>query len=468
MGGKRKEAHLIRWKALPVVAVAIVIFAQACVAETYEFKGPLKRKLQVVREYEIPVARGKPTIVVVPALMSFWGVTNQQVIRSSEFTYSIKPDSIEVTTDNLGTLRRNYEMRWYAPDADKIHVKQVLVIDLACGPKLYTAARLPYSDEVLEQYETSLGPDEEGKINPDNPELEKICSYIRSKGRYAENVVEDVCDWINENIKFKIVKKPTSDSVLARKQGQCSGMAMLACSILRRMGIPAELTGGKFIGGTTGHGYMEVYYPDAGWVFYDLSNHERGFKSLDCLMTVGWSFRVCTAGRPRWISGLFCEMKDMVPYPDKPNVLKKAFRKGPKGMPVVGMKVVRRKPPPSVKVRHMPINRLLTELAIPPGKREYVPPKGLTAEKAPAEDVEEPPKPVVEKKEVSEVSKKKAEPESPEKKIERECIRNFDMARSYSANKMPDKARKYLQRIIDQYPNTAHAEKAKKELEKIK
>ena len=43
----------------------------------------------------------------------------------------------------------------------------------------------------------------------------------------------------------------------------------------------------------------------------------------------------------------------------------------------------------------------------------------------------------------------------------------FNMAETYAANQKPEKARAYLQKIIEKYPDTTFAEKAKKKLEKL-
>jgi hypothetical protein len=431
---------------LVIGSAAVLAWARVAGAETYGFKGPLQRRIQITREYNVPAAKGQKTEVGIPALMSFWGATNQQVIQSSKFTYSVKPDKIEITADNMGMRRRNYELTWDAPDTNRIKVTQVLVVELKCRNQLSTAARLPYPKDVLERCASSLGTDKGEGISTDNPGLEKICATIKSRGRYAEDVVEDVCDWINENIKFKLSREPSSDQVLARRQGQCSGMARLACAILRKMGVPAETVSGKFIGGEGSHGYMEVYFPDAGWVFYDLSNLQRGIKTLNCVVTAGFSFRVRTPKKFQWVNGHFFKTKDLTPYPKKMNFSKKALRKGPKGMPVLGVKVNRRKPMSSVKIRHVPIRRLIMDLSIPPGKREYVSRSLQDAAK-------------------KQTGPAKEAPAASEKDIAKDCAQLFTSAVQSKMNNDPDKAREYLQKIIDKYPGTEFAEKAK-ELQK--
>jgi len=340
-------------------------------AATYGMgKGKITRKLAVLRKYEIPVRKGKPTVAAIPALMSFWGSTHRQVVLKSEFVYEVKPDEIKVTADDRGMPRRNYELKWNAPEVETITVTQRLLVELSIGNRLYTVSKLPYAPAVLKRFASSLGNDE--KINKDNPRVVAIGKEIMKKAKYSEQAVELVCDWINENITFKMGSPGDSDSVLQGANATCNGMSSLACAMLRSMGIPAERVAAKFIGGTSGHTFIEVYYPDAGWVFYDLSNHERGFKSLDCLMTVGWSYRVGGLKSYEWQDGYFCVEKDVSKYDEKITPTPKPLRAGPKGHECLGTKVIRRKPSAKMKVRHLPLRELLMDVSISPGKREYV------------------------------------------------------------------------------------------------
>jgi hypothetical protein len=299
--------------------------------------------------------------------MSFWGATNQQVIVDSSFTYSVKPDKVEVTADDRGMKRRNYELTWDSPPAGTITVTQKLTVELSRVAMLATAARLPYSKDVLTTYADSLI--STPAVNLDNVALDPIVKSIKGKNPWAEETVELVCDWVNENIEFKSRTPTASDTVLKNKYGNCGGMANVACAILRKMGIPAESVDATFLGGN-GHGFIEVYFPDAGWVFYDLSNLNRGYKSLDCLLTAGWAFRVNDGTQEKWIDGSFLTTSDASPYKEDERVRNK-LRAAPKKENATGAAVVHVKPSAQTKVRRSPIRSLIMDLSTQPGKRNY-------------------------------------------------------------------------------------------------
>jgi len=339
-------------------------------AETFALQDKsCQRRLRVVRHYEITAQPGAPTVAALPALLSFWGESNWQLVKSSHFTYSEPPDKTEITSDNRGQPRRYYQMSWNAPKAGKITVEERLDVELSCFGTIYTSAKLPYDAEVLKRFPNSLGADEKEGINPNNPVLGPLCDSIVKKGRTAEEVVEGVCDWINENITF-VKGQRTSDEALAQRQGSCTPMSLLACSMLRKIGIPAEVVDAKFIGKDSGHAFIEVYFPDAGWIFYDLSNWNRGYKSLDCLMAVGWAYRAGAPENTKWVDGYFCVEKDVSPYLDRSEAGTRFIRKAPKGMKISSVSVSSQKPPPSVKPRQHPIREMILDTTIPSGPRE--------------------------------------------------------------------------------------------------
>jgi hypothetical protein len=332
-----------------------------------------RRKLSAIRRWNIPVFRGQKIIASVPLLMSFWGATNEQVVESSEITFSEEPDHREITSDNLGMWRRNLVLTWLSPKSDRILVTQKLKISLTCRNKLYTMAELPYSAGIRRAFRTSLMTDLKEGINPNNPAIAPICSKILSQSAYAEKVVEGVCDWINQNIPFRRGVSSTSDEALSKRGGSCGQLSMVACAMLRYMGIPAEMVSGKFIGGKSGHTYIEVYYPDAGWVFYDPTNRERGFKSLDCLMTAGHAFRVRPPPQGRWTKGYFIEETDMQSFSRLHDLERNPFRNRPEPF-YLGVKTVRLKPPLELKVRHYSLREIIMDTSMfPAGKRKYKP-----------------------------------------------------------------------------------------------
>ena len=357
---------------LVLVGALMFVPCLRALADTLALHDPsAHRTLQIVRHYEIPAKPGKPTVAAIPAMMSFYGATNWQVIKSSRFQYGEQPDKVEITADNLGMPRRNYQLTWKAPKTDKIIVDQFLEVEISWFCTLYTSARLPYPASVLTQFADSLKADTNEGIDPDNKEIAPVCSQIVNRSHSAEEAVEGVCDWINENIRFEKGQR-TMEEALSQRRGSCTPMSVIACAMLRHIGIPAEKVAAKFIGGESGHSFIEVFFPDAGWVFYDLSNWNRGFKSLDTLTATGWAYRSGPLKHPAWTNGYFCKEKDAIPFKDTSQYVSSVIRKSPTGMKVSGVRVVAQMAPPSLKPRMRPLRELIMDLSVPPGVRDFV------------------------------------------------------------------------------------------------
>ncbi len=328
------------------------------------------RKLKAERAWEIQAEPGLKTMAAVPLIMSFWGSTNEQVIESERLRSSEPPDTKEVVFDFKNSGCRSLVMTWESPKGGKIIVVQHMDISISCRNTLYTMAKLPYPEETKKALAYSLAADSKGGINPANPDFAPICDEPALLSGYAEAAVEAVCEWINRNVAFESGKSSTSDTTFKDRTGNCVATASLACAMLRRMGIPSETVSAVFAGFDSGHCFIEVYYPDAGWVFYDLSKRERGFKYPECLVTAGWSYLVATPKSGDWKQGFFLAARDEGPFKALRDLPEDAFETRPGGL-AWGAKVRRIKPPAGIRVRHRSIRETMSDLGTPPGKREY-------------------------------------------------------------------------------------------------
>ncbi len=85
--------------------------------------------------------------------------------------------------------------------------------------------------------------------------------------------------WIASHVRYELDRDAPQDaaSVLARRSGYCTGFARLAVAVLGAVGIEAREVAGYVVGELPGneprrsgfHRWIEVRYPDVGWVFSD-------------------------------------------------------------------------------------------------------------------------------------------------------------------------------------------------------
>lgn len=124
-------------------------------------------------------------------------------------------------------------------------------------------------------------------IQSDALEIIKTAKQIVKGSKYQYEAVQKILRWVNDNITYELDPKgPVSASdVLKEKKGYCVGYSNLATALLRASGIPCRNVHGIHINddsispgdgyqpvslkGITLHRWIEIYYPDVGWVFSD-------------------------------------------------------------------------------------------------------------------------------------------------------------------------------------------------------
>jgi len=89
--------------------------------------------------------------------------------------------------------------------------------------------------------------------------------------------VTSLLGWVRENVRYELDRTKPQDplAVLERGSAYCTGIARLSVALLRAAGIEAREVPGYVLedlasGPRAGfHRWVEVYYPDRGWVFSD-------------------------------------------------------------------------------------------------------------------------------------------------------------------------------------------------------
>jgi hypothetical protein len=84
--------------------------------------------------------------------------------------------------------------------------------------------------------------------------------------------------WVSDNLKYDSnVTKHDASWTFHNKRGTCENYAHLSLAMLRSVGIPARYVSGYLVDGEINgyqwdsgpHSWIEVYYPDIGWVPYE-------------------------------------------------------------------------------------------------------------------------------------------------------------------------------------------------------
>lgn len=146
----------------------------------------------------------------------------------------------------------------------------------------------PQDVQGLEQY---LEPTE--IIDSDHPAVVAKAAELAEGEDDLFKVVFNLASWVEENIEYDLNTVTSAASqkgswVLQNKQGVCDEMTSLFVAMARSLGIPARFVSGisytnneeviNAVGSNwAGHGWAEVYFPDLGWVSFDVTFNQYGY-----------------------------------------------------------------------------------------------------------------------------------------------------------------------------------------------
>jgi len=150
-------------------------------------------------------------------------------------------------------------------------------------------ASFPLSPSEVKRIDPSYLRSEAGRQSQ-APEIVSLARSLAEGASREAEVVERILNWISDHLSYHYSPSLPSDALSALRIGKasCVGFSNLAISLLRSLGIPArgvhgylppgydwgigkEYWGMKISGGGF-HAWIEVFYPDGGWVFYDPAN----------------------------------------------------------------------------------------------------------------------------------------------------------------------------------------------------
>ncbi|MEK6983420.1 MAG: transglutaminase domain-containing protein [Nanoarchaeota archaeon] len=126
-------------------------------------------------------------------------------------------------------------------------------------------------------------------IDSDNEEITRIGSELAKGEDDLYIVVFKIADWTKNNIEYNLSTLTSEVSqkaswVLQNKQGVCDELTSLFIALLRAIGIPARFVSGLAYTESSlfpekwgAHGWAEVYFPNYGWVPFDVTYGQFGW-----------------------------------------------------------------------------------------------------------------------------------------------------------------------------------------------
>jgi len=278
-------------------AAAAVLFLLAAIsgtasAKTLILEGQLASTILMTQQIGFEVDKPIDTLsfrFAIPAKFSNLGVN--QEINSLTIDFQPEPARVEDEKDSFGNSFKKVTWNRLKSDASiKLQFEVRLKSELAA-----MASRSTFPLKNLSQNEAFyLKPTE--MVQSDAKDIIELAKKLTEGAATEYQAVSSVLNFIADNIKYSYnPQKYDATYTLANRSGNCQNFAHVSMALLRAAGIPSRIVGGISLKeqwkvpidsehsvvqgmGQGGHAWMEVYFPDLGWLSYD-PQQSRQFTS---------------------------------------------------------------------------------------------------------------------------------------------------------------------------------------------
>jgi len=242
-------------------------------------QGTMASSVHYSTTREIVVPEGTQKLVVqLPTALNASLFSYAESVLSSSISYSKKPDDV-TTSDGVTTAT------WLNPPSQLSYTFDAnLTIDVrveGLNSETQLPIKLNSSDQSAREY---LAPS--SSVQSNNYDIKKTAEAVVGNARYETAAVAAIMLWVSNNLKYDAnVTNHDAAWTFHNKRGSCENYAQLSLALLRSVGIPARYVSGYLVDGDVTvsgylstysyrwnagpHSWIEVYFPDLGWVPYE-------------------------------------------------------------------------------------------------------------------------------------------------------------------------------------------------------
>jgi len=242
-------------------------------------QGTMTSSVHYVQTREVRAPDGTQKLVVeLPGALNATLFGYSQEMQSFHISYSKMPDNVVPTSEGMCATWINPPTRLnYTINADlkiDVHVDGL-------NSESQFPVKLPAVNEGASKYLSASK-----YVQSNDSEIKSTAKALTNNTPYESAAVTSIMLWVSNNLKYDAnVASHDASWTFHNRRGTCENYAHLSLALLRSVGIPARYVSGYLIDGeiqvngyVTSYGYrwdagphswIEVYYPDLGWVPYE-------------------------------------------------------------------------------------------------------------------------------------------------------------------------------------------------------
>ncbi len=269
-----------------IIIFIFMVITSPSLAENFIVKGDMVSAIHYELQHQITAgdAMKKLTLsFVIP--QSFESPTYNQQIANFKIKFSPEAQDSKITTDNRGN--KIIIVGTWSSVPDKINAVVSFDAKNITGLKAFeTQAPFPLSG-VPEDLKVYL--QETAQVQTKDMEIRQLALKLTKDVKTQFDAVQRVISWVVDNVRYV---SPTDryDALysLQSGKGNCQNFSHLSAALLRSVGVPVRIINGvtlnqpfdvawdrgtlTFKMGQGRHSWVEVWFPDQGWVPYDPQN----------------------------------------------------------------------------------------------------------------------------------------------------------------------------------------------------
>jgi hypothetical protein len=263
----------------------ILIWAGPVLAGNVTVTGDMGSVIRYELQEQVIAGDGMKKLVlsfVVP--QTYESPTYHQKISNFNLTFRPRPQDQKESIDDRGN--RVIIASWDSPPA-------AVDVRLSCDANnttnlkvLETRAPFPLA-EVDSQVRVFLRPTDQVQVN--HPRIRELAAQLTAGVKTEFDAVQRVISWVVDHVRY-VTPPEQYDAVysLESGKGNCQNYSHLSAALLRSVGIPVRIINGvtldrsydvkwqkgvmTFKMGKGRHSWIEVWFPDLGWVPFDPQN----------------------------------------------------------------------------------------------------------------------------------------------------------------------------------------------------
>jgi len=272
-------------KLLAIILISILLWPAPSIAENYTVTGNMGANIRYEVQEQVTAGDGIQKMVlsfVIP--QSFQSPTSRQEIKDFSLNFSPEPEDRKTHTDGRGN--QIIIATWTKPP-DTINVR------LSCNalsetnlPALTSQEPFPLA-KIAPELKDYLRATEQ--VQSDNAKIRKLAKELTSDVKTEFDAVQRIVSWVVDHVRY-VTPPVRYDALysLESGKGNCQNFSHLSAALMRAAGIPVRIVNGvtfnrpfdiawqkgtlTFKMGQGRHSWIEVWFPELGWVPFDPQN----------------------------------------------------------------------------------------------------------------------------------------------------------------------------------------------------